>query len=88
MILTACIFTYDLNTPLGMSVSLLYLIPFSLSGLFARRRFALAFAGVTTALVASPAKKYWIIKPPGSVPCSASDIMIYYCLVQDTGRAP
>jgi PAS domain S-box-containing protein len=51
VILTAFIFVYDLITPHGMSVSLLYLIPFTLSGLFARKRFAFAFAGVTTALV-------------------------------------
>jgi two-component system, OmpR family, sensor histidine kinase VicK len=51
VILTAFIFVYDLNTPHGMSVSLLYLIPFTLSGLFARKKFAVAFAGVTTALV-------------------------------------
>jgi two-component system sensor histidine kinase VicK len=51
VILTAFIFVYDLNTPHGMSVSLLYLIPFTLSGLFARKKFAIEFAGVTTALV-------------------------------------
>jgi PAS domain S-box-containing protein len=50
-IITASIFIYDLVTPHGMSVSLLYLIPFTLSGLFATRKFALAFSAVTTALV-------------------------------------
>ena len=51
IILTALIFVYDLNTPHGMSVSLLYLIPFSLSGMLTGKKFAFAFAGVTTALV-------------------------------------
>ncbi len=51
IILTAFIFVYDLITPHGMSVSLLYLIPFSLSGMLTGKKFAFAFAGVTTALV-------------------------------------
>jgi PAS domain S-box-containing protein len=51
IILTASIFVYDLITPHGMSVSLLYLIPFTLSGMLTGKKFAFAFAGVPTALV-------------------------------------
>jgi len=51
IVLTAFIFVYDLIAPHGMSVSLLYLIPFSLSGMLTGEKFAFAFAGVTTALV-------------------------------------
>ena len=45
IILTAFIFIYDLITPHGMSVSLLYLIPFTLSGLFTTEKIRLHLCG-------------------------------------------
>ncbi len=51
IILLVFVFIYDLLTPHGMSVSLLYLFPIIIAGLFAGKRFAIAVTGIITIFV-------------------------------------
>jgi PAS domain S-box-containing protein len=64
LLITSAIFIYDLYTPTGMAGSLFYFIPVALAGIYADKRFSIAFTSFVTILIVAG---FFVSAPGGSL---------------------